>query len=147
MRVVVPHKRPDRTVHRASETRHLGLNLFAQFPRRSDAAPQAVETPHVQAAPSEPVKPITERLFPADGIATAKPADAGVAKDEFPETTRVSVTGLISATQDAGTTRHFVARGLDGRFVLSLALALCALLSLLSWACFRRWMQTANPIR
>jgi hypothetical protein len=145
MRVVVPHKRPDRTVHRASETRQLDLNLFAQFPRRSNAAPQAVETPHVRAAPSEPVKPITEGLFPADGIVTAKSADAGVAKNESPETTRVSATGLISATQDNGTTRHFVAR--DGRFALSLALAISALLSLLSWGYLRRRMQTANPIR
>ena len=146
MRVVVPHKRPDRTVHRASGTRRLGLNVFAQLPRRSDAAPQSVETPHVPAAPSEPVQPITERLFPANGIVTAKRADAGVATNEPPESTLVWVTGLVSATPDTGTISHF-ARRLDGRFALSLALALCALLSLLSWGYLRRRMQTANTIR
>ena len=145
MRVVVPHKRPDRTVHRASGTRRLGLNVFAQLPRRSDAAPQSVETPHVPAAPSEPVQPITERLFPA-GIVTAKRAAAGVATNQSPESTLVSATGLISATPDIGTTGHF-ARRLDGRFALSLALALCAMLSLLSWGYLRRRTQTANTIR
>jgi hypothetical protein len=66
------------------------------------------------------------------------------------------MTGFVSATQDTGTqntgkqdtgTTSHVARGLDGRSALSLGLALCALLSLLSWACLRRSTQTANTIR
>ena len=145
-RVAAPRKRPDRTVHRASRTRQLGLSLFAQLPRRHDAAPQYVETPRVQAAPPEPVRPITTQLFPADGIVAARPADAGVATNASPETTLVSVTSLVSATQDTGATSHF-ARGLDGRFAVSLVLALCAMLSLLSWGYLRRRTQTANTIR
>jgi hypothetical protein len=157
-RVVVPHKKPDRTVHHASETRQWGLNGFAQLPRRRDAFPSSAETPHVQPVSSEPVQPITERIFAADGTMTAKPADTGVAANASLETTPVSATGLVSATQvsatqdispqdtgpqeaptpDTGTTSRFT-RDLDGRFALSLGLALCALLSLLSWACFRRW--------
>jgi hypothetical protein len=104
-----------------------------------------VQTPHVQAALSEPVQPITARLFPTDGIVTAKPADAGVATNASPATTLVSMTGLIS-TQDTGAPSQ-VARGIDGRFALSLALALCALLSLLSWGVLRRRMQSVNAIR
>ena len=157
MRVAVRHKQPDRPVHHASGIRPSSLNVFAQLRRPSDAAPRSVETPRsveapqVQAAPSEPVQPILERPFPADGIAIAKPVDAAVAASESPETTLVSMTTLVSATpdagtQDTGTTGHF-ARGLDGRFALSLALALCALLSLLSWRYFRRWTQTENTIR
>lgn len=157
-RVVVPHKKPDRTVHHASGTRQSGLNGFAQLPRRRDAFPSSAETPHVQPVSSEPVQPITERIFAADGTMTAKPADAGVAANASLETTPVSATGLVSATQvsatqdispqdtgpqeaptpDTGTTSRFTS-DLDGRFALSLGLALCALLSLLSWACFRRW--------
>jgi hypothetical protein len=133
MRVVVPRKRPDRTVRRASGTRRLGLNLFAQLPRLSDAAPQSVETPHVRAASPEPVPPITERLFPSDGIVTARPA---VATNAFAETTPVPVTSLVAAAQDTNAASHF-APGLDGRFALSVGLALCALLSLLSWVCLR----------
>jgi hypothetical protein len=152
---VVPDKRPDRTVHRASGTRQSGLNPFAQTPRRSDAAPRSVQTPHVtphvQAAPSEPVQPITERRFPADGIVTPRPAEAGVATNAPPGTTLVSVTGLVSATQDTGTqntsTTSHSARGLDGRFALSLGLALCSLLSLLCWGVLRRRMPTANTFR
>jgi hypothetical protein len=136
MRVVVPRKRPDRTVRRASGTRRLGPNLFAQLPRRSDAALQSVETPHVQAASPEPVPPITERLFPSDGIVTARPADAGVATNAFAETTPAPVTGLVAAAQYTNTASHF-APGLDERFALSVGLALCALLSLLSWVCLR----------
>jgi hypothetical protein len=157
--VVVPHKKPDRTVHHASGTRQSSLNGFAQLPRRRDAFPSSAETPHVQPVPSEPVQPITERIFATDGTITAKPADAGVVANAPLQTTPVSVTGLVSATQDpgsqdagpqdtptpdTGTTGHF-ARDFDGRFALSLGLALCALLSLLSWACFRRW--TVNTIR
>lgn len=146
--VVVPHKKPDRTVHHASGTRQAGLNGFAQLPRRHDAFPSSAETPQVQPVLSEPVQPITERIFATDGTVTAKPAEAGVAANASLETTPVSMTGLVSATQDTGPqetatqdtgpTGHF-ARDLDGRFALSLGLALCALLSLLSWACFRRW--------
>jgi hypothetical protein len=138
-RLVVPRKRPDRTVRRASGTRRLGPNLFAQLPRRSDAALQSVETPHVQVASPEPVPPITERLFPSDGIVTARPADAVVATNAFAETTPVPVTGLVAAAQDTNTASHF-APGLDGRFALSVGLALCALLSLLSWVCLRSRM-------
>jgi hypothetical protein len=160
-RVVVPHKKPDRTVHHASGTRQSSLNGFAQLPRRSDAPPSSAETPHVQPASSEPVQPITERIFAADETITAKPADAGVAANAPLQTTPVSVTGLVSTTQDTGpqdtrpqdtptpdtgTISRFT-RDLDGRFALSLGLALCALLSLLSWACFRRWTLTANTIR
>jgi hypothetical protein len=137
MRVIIVSKRPDRTVPRAPGTRRSGSNSFAQLPTPSDAAPQSVETAHMQAAPSEPVQPITERSFPADGIVTAKPADAGGATNESPETRFVSVTGFVSAAQDAGMTSHF-ARGLDGRFGVELGLALCALLSLLSWGWLRR---------
>jgi hypothetical protein len=159
--VVVPHKKPDRTVHHASGTRQSSLNGFAQLPRRRDAFPSSAETPHVQPVSSEPVQPITERIFATDGAITAKPADAGVAANVPLQTTPVSVTGFVSATQDPGsqdpgsqetptpdtaTTSRF-ARDFDGRFALSLGLALCALLSLLSWACFRRWTQTANTIR
>jgi hypothetical protein len=145
MRVIIVSKRPDRTVPRAPGTRRSGSNSFAQLPQPSDAAPQSVETAHMQAAPSEPVQPITERSFPADGIVTAppdgivtaKPADAGGATNAAPETTFVSVTGFVSATQDTGMISH-VARGLDGRFGVELGLALCALLSLLSWGWLRR---------
>jgi hypothetical protein len=154
--VVVPHKKPDRTVHHASGTRQSSLNGFAQLPRRRDATPSSAETPHVQPVSSEPVQPITERIFAADGIIPAKAADAGIAANAPLQTTPVSVTGLVSATQDTGpqdspmpdtgTTSRFT-RDLDGRFALSLVLALCALLSLLTWACFRRWTLTANTIR
>jgi len=137
MRVILVSKRPDRTVPHAPGTRRSGSNSFAQLPQPSDAAPPSVETAHMQAAPSEPVQPITERSFPADGIVPAKPADAGGATNAAPETTFVSVTGFVSATQDTGMTRHF-ARGLDGRFGAELGLALCALLSLLSWGWLRR---------
>jgi hypothetical protein len=162
-RVVAPHKKPDRTVHHASGTRQSGLNGLAQLPRRHDAFPSSAETPHVQPVSSEPVQPITERIFATDGTMPTKPADAGVAANASLETTPVSATGLVSATQvfatqafatqvfspqdtgpqdtstpDTGTTSRFT-RDLDGRFALSLGLALCALLSLLSWACFRRW--------
>ena len=88
--------RPDGTSW--SWTRRSGSNSFAQLPQPSDAALQSVETPHIQAAPSAPVQPIRERFFPADGIVTAKPADAGGATNEPPETTLVSVTGFVSAT-------------------------------------------------
>lgn|SRR5882757_200420 len=162
-RVVAPHKKPDRTVQHASGTRQSGLNGFAQLPRQRDAFPSSAETPHVQPVSSEPVQPITERIFATDGTMPAKPADAGVAANASLETTPVSATSLVSATQvfatqafatqvfspqdtgpqdtstpDTGTTSRFM-RDLDGRFALSLGLALCALLSLLSWACFRRW--------
>jgi hypothetical protein len=137
MRVVIDSKRPDRTVDRASGTRRSGSNLFAQLPQPSDAALQSVEAAHTQAAPSEPVQPIMRRLFPADGIVTAKPAGAGGATNAPPDTTFVSVTGFVSATQDTGMISHF-ARGLDGRFGVELGLALCALLSLLSWGWLRR---------
>jgi len=162
-RVVAPHKKPDRTVQHASGTRQSGLNGFAQLPRQRDAFPSSAETPHVQPVSSEPVQPITERIFATDGTMPTKPADAGVAANASLETTPVSATGLVSATQvfatqafatqvfspqdtgpqdtstpDTGTTSRFM-RDLDGRFALSLGLALCALLSLLSWACFRRW--------
>lgn len=162
-RVVAPHKKPDRTVQHASGTRQSGLNGFAQLPRRRDAFPSSAETPHVQPVSSEPVQPTTERIFATDGTMPAKPADAGVAANASLETTPVSATSLVSATQvfatqafatqvfspqdtgpqdtstpDTGTTSRFT-RDLDGRFALSLGLALCALLSLLSWACFRRW--------
>jgi hypothetical protein len=155
--VVVPHKKPDRTVHHASGTRQSSLNGFAQLPRRGDAKPSSAETPHVQPVSSEPVQPITERIFAADGTINAKPADAGVAANAPLQTTPVSVTGLVSATLDTGPqddtptpdtgTTSRITRDFDGRFALSLGLALCALLSLLSWACFRRWTQTANMIR
>lgn len=132
MRAVILSKRPDRTGHRASGTRRSGSNSFAQLPQPSDVALQSAETAHVQAARSEPVQPITERFFPADGSVSAKPADAGGATNDDPETTPVSVTGFVSATQDTGMISH-AARGLDGRFGVELGLALCALLSLLSW--------------
>jgi hypothetical protein len=137
MRVVIDSKRPDRTVHRASGTRRSGSNSFAQLTEPSDAVPQSVETAHVPAARSEPVQPITEGSIPAAGIVTAKPADAGDATNDSPETSPVSATGYVSATQNTGMIRD-VARGLDGRFGVELGLALCALLSLLSGWWLRR---------
>lgn len=160
-RVVISHKKPDRTIHRASATRQLGLDGFAQLRRRSDdAAPPSMETPPMQPVSSAPVEPGTERIFAADGAVAAKPADAGVAANASLETAPVSVTGLVSvaqdipaqdilaqntamqdtATQNTGTRDAGTATSplLDGRFALSLALALCALLSLLSWILFRR---------
>jgi hypothetical protein len=137
MRVVIDSKRPDRTVHRTSGTRRSGSNSFAQLTEPSDAALQSVDTTHVQAARSELVQPITEVFFPAAGIATAKPADAGGATNDSPGTRPVSTTGLVSATQAPSMISH-VSRGLDGRFGVELVLALCALLSLLSWWWLRR---------
>jgi hypothetical protein len=145
-RVVAPRKKPERTVHRASATRQSGLNLFAQLPRRSDAVPRSIAAPHVQVAPPEPVEPVTERPFAADGIVTASPADAGDATNMSPATTLVSVAGLVSAAQDSGTLGRF-ARGLDGRSAVSLGLALCIVLSLLAWGWFRRRAQAADTFR
>jgi hypothetical protein len=143
VRVVVSPKKPDRAVHHASAPRKSSLNVFAQLARPSDPAPPPAETQHVQPASSEPVQPSPERLSSAEGTVAATPADAVVATNASLETTPVSTTGLVSAPQDAGTTGPF-ARGLDGRFVLSLALALCALLSLFAWVCFRGWTQTVD---
>jgi hypothetical protein len=137
MRGVIDFKRTDRTAHHASGTRRSGSNSFVQLTEPSDAAPQSVEAAHVQAARSEPVQSITEGGFPAAEIVTAKPADAGGATNDSPETKPVSATGFVSANQNTGMISH-VARGLDGRFVVELGLALCALLSLLSWWRLRR---------
>jgi hypothetical protein len=137
MRVVIDSKRPDRTVHRASGTRRSGSNSFAQLTEPSDAAPQYEEAAREQAAQPEQVQPITERFFPAAEIATAKPTDAGGATNDPPGTRPISATGFVSATQDTGTISQVV-HGLDGRFGLELSLALCALLSLLSWWWLRR---------
>ena len=137
LRVVADSKKPDRTVHRASGTRRSGSNSFAQLIEPSDTAPQSVETAHVQTARSEPVQPTTEGSFPAAGIVTAKPADAGGATNDSLEIGPVSATGFVSATRDTGMISH-VARGLDGRFGVELGLALCAVLSLLSGWWLRR---------
>ena len=141
---VVPHKKPGRTIHPASAARQLDLSSFAQLRRGIEAAPRSPETPHVQAAPTEPVEPISERLFPADGVVTATPADAGAATNEPAESTLVSV-GRLVFDPDISSTSRF-ARG-DGLFAFALGLALCALFSLLAWVGFRRWTQTANTIR
>jgi hypothetical protein len=137
MRVVIDSRRPHRTVHRASGTRRSGSNSFAQLTEPSDAVPQSVETAHVQAARSEPVQPTTEGFSPAAGIVTAKPADAGGATNDSPETRPVSASGVVSAPQNTTMIRD-EARRLDGRFGLELGLALCALLSLLSAWWLRR---------
>lgn len=144
-RVVVRPRKPDPTIHRASVTRQSNLDVFAQL-RRSEASPGPVETPHAQAAPSEPVQPITERPFPRteqpfprDEMVAAKPADAGGATSEAPESTLVAVSGLASDTPDTAAVSP-VARGFNGRFAVALGLSLCALLSLLAWAYFRGWL-------
>jgi hypothetical protein len=103
----------------------------------------------------EPIQPIMERPSSADAIVTPTPAEASVATNVSAETTPVLVADRVSAPQatapqdtgqDAGPANRF-SFGLDGRFVLSLALALCALLSLLAWVCFKGWTQTADTIR
>jgi hypothetical protein len=159
---LVAHKKPERTVHHASATNGLPLNVFAELPRRSEAAPQPVETetPQVQAAMPEPMQPFTQPPSSADAIVSPTPAVAGVATNASVETTPVLVADRVSAPQDtasqdtvpqdtgqdASPANRFTF-GLDGRFVLSLALALCALLSLLAWVCFRGWTQTPDTIR
>ena len=132
------HRKPDRTVARASEARRSDLNSFARLLRPSDTPAQAVETPQVAApAPSGPVEAIAERLSPAAGTANTRPADAGSAATTEPQTTLASLTAPISGTEDTSTTDEF-ARGRDWLLTASLGLAVLALFALLSWERFKR---------
>jgi hypothetical protein len=150
-RIAAHPKKPERTLHRASGTRRSALRSFAQFHGRSDAGAQAADMPQVEAAaPSDPFKPTAERLFQADGNATAGLAGAGSATDEIPEATPVSLTGTapISAMQAPGAEGP-VAGGPDLRFMLSLILALsiCTLLVLLYRGRSRRSTPAASTFR
>jgi len=146
--------------HHAPKTRQPSLNSFAQFPVRSDPTPQsaetsqgaetsqaeetsqAAETSQAEDAPSRPVDPTADRAPAADGFATARLAGTGSATNDAHESTVVSATDAIPATQ--GTSKiDDTAGGLDMRFAVPLFLALCTLSALLLWGRFRGRTQTA----
>lgn len=143
--------------HHASKTREPALNSFAQFPVRSDAAPQSTETPpsaetsEAEDAPSRPVEPIADRVPAADGLVTASLDGTASATNDAPESRVASVADAIPATQDQGTGKiDDTAGGLHIRFALPLLLALCSLSALvLFWGWFGGRTQTAasaNPL-
>jgi hypothetical protein len=149
-RIAARPKKPERTLHRASATRHSDLASFAQFHGRSDptAQAQAVDIPQAEAAapPSDPFKPIAERLLEADGNATARLARADSATNAIPEATPVSLTTASTSDMQAPGAEGPVATRLDLRFVLSLILALsiCTLLALMYRGRSRSRTQAAN---
>jgi hypothetical protein len=147
-RIAARPKKPERTLHRASATRHSDLASFAQFHGRSDPATQAADMPQAEAAapPSDPFKPIAERLSEADGNATARLARADSATNAIPEATPVSLTTASISDMQAPGAEGPVASRLDLRFVLSLILALsiCTLLALMYRGRSRGRTPTAN---
>jgi hypothetical protein len=115
--------------HRALKTLQPGLNSFAQFAVRSDATPQSAETSQAEAEPSRPADRIEDHFPAADGFVTARPAGTGSATNDAPESTVVSITDAIPATQ--GTSKiDDTAGGLDIRFEVPSLLALCTLSAL-----------------
>jgi len=146
----VHHGRPAGRIvhHHAPKTRQPDLNSFAQFPVRSDAAPQSAEpsqsaeTAPAEDAPSRPVEPIADRVPAADGLVTASLAGTGSATNDAPESAVVSVTDAIPAAQGTSKIDH-AAGGLDRRFAVLLLLALCALSALVLSGWIRGRTQTA----
>ncbi len=147
-RTAVLHGKPEGRMvrHRAPKTRQPTLNSFAQFPVRSDATPQSAETSRAEVAPSRPVDPIADRFPAAGGFVTASLAGTGSATNDAPESTVVSATDAIPATQGTGTIAD-TAGGLDMRFAVSLFLALCTLSAVGFWGWFRGRTQTAGAIQ
>jgi len=146
-RSAVVHKKPDRTVHRAPDTRRSDLDSFARILRPSDTAPQGADVPQVAvAAPSGAVEAIEEQLSPPAGIANARVADASRAADATPPTTPVSSSAPISATEETSTADDF-ATARDWLLTASLVLAVCVLFVLLYWERFGDSTQSANRMR
>jgi hypothetical protein len=141
-RVLAHDKKPDRPAHHASDTRQVGAMPFAEHRRRPEMASHAEDIPHAQVASSEPA-PIGMRSFPADQVVTA---DAGVATNDTPVALPVSVTSLASAAPDSGTTVRFQG-GIGWRYVISLLLGLCSVLSLMAWAWLRHTAVRINALR
>ncbi len=147
-RTAVRHKKPAgrMVLDRAPKTRPPSLSSFAQFPVRSDATPQSAETSQAEVALSRPAERIADRFPAADGFVTARLAGTGSATNDAPESTVVSATDAILATQDTGTMDDSTG-GLNTRFAVSLLLALCALSALVFWAWSRGRTQTASAIQ
>ena len=84
-RIALHRKKPERTLSHLPGPRHSNLGSFAQFRRETDGAPPAVETPLAEtAAPSDSIRPMSDRFFQTDGNATTGLADSGSATNEAP---------------------------------------------------------------
>jgi hypothetical protein len=133
--------------HRAPKTRQTSLNSFAQLPVRRDAMPQFAETSQAEVAPSRPGDRIADRFPAAAGFVNAILASTGGAtNDDAPESTAVSATDAIPATQGTSTIED-TASGVNLRFLVSLILALSTLSTLVLWGRSRGRTRIARAIR
>jgi hypothetical protein len=149
-RVAVHRNKAERPVHRAAAPHRSSGNAFAQLVHRSpvrtqvrtsahaDASARLVPEPVVRTAEQPSIREqlsIAEQPSPVSEIAMAAPADFAGAAEHPLQLTPVSFT-----TESSGNTGTTVAIAdvPDRRLPISLALALCALLSLLSWSWLRR---------
>jgi hypothetical protein len=145
-RATARHQRPQRAVRHATTPRRRGATLFAQLAPRSDAALRLRNARAGEIAPP-PAGPVAEKPvnaateLPAED-ATIAATDLSSSSGGFPETIAIStsVTEPVSEAADASGQSG----GRDIRLLLSLALALGALLAFLLWGWFRASTQTAN---
>src|SRR4051812_43150317 len=109
------------TDHRASKPRPPGLNAFAQLPVRRDAAALSARTVQAVVAPPRAADEIAERFPPTAGFVTALLASTAGATNDAQESTVVSVTDAIAATQGTNTIVDSTG-ALDLRFAILLCL-------------------------
>jgi len=147
-RAAVRHGKPASSLvhHPAPKTRQPNLNSFAQLPVRSNATAQSAETAQAEVAPSRPADGIAERFPAAAGFVAAILAGTGGAASDASESTVVSASNVIPATQGARTIDDS-AGGLDMRFAVSLFLALSILSTLVLWGRSRGRSRAARAMR